>query len=56
MFYTDEYIEENYPEHHRTSCNDVNRYNSSVDGHGCHRCNALEFQSLEKLRKHMENN
>lgn len=51
MFYTDEYINENYPEHCRTSCDDVNRYNRDVKGHGCWRCNALEFQSLEILRE-----
>lgn len=50
MFYTDEYINENYPEHDRYSCTDDDRMNASVDG-GCRRCNALEFQSLEKYRE-----
>lgn len=50
MFYTDEYINTTYPNHQRESCTDYDRLNASVDGSGCHRCNALEFQSFEKFR------
>lgn len=48
QFYTDEYIDENYPDHCRTSCSDAKPdTNASVDGQGCLRCNALVFQREE---------
>lgn len=39
----------NYPEHDRTSCSDENPSNATVDGSGCHRCNALAFDRLAEL-------
>ena len=47
QFYTDDYINESYPDHCRTSCCDAHPINASVDGHGCRRCNALMFQREE---------
>ena len=47
QFYTPEYIDENYPEHCRTSCSDEHPINAEVNGHGCLRCNALLFQKQE---------
>lgn len=47
QFYTPEYIDENYPEHCRTSCSDEHPINAEVNGHSCLRCNALLFQKQE---------
>lgn len=44
MSYADE-----FPEHSRTSCSDLNPCNADPQGHGCWRCNALLFDRHDKL-------
>ncbi|MEG0966741.1 MAG: hypothetical protein RSG92_15335 [Pseudomonas sp.] len=34
-------LDRDYPEHQRTSCDDVHLFNIDPDGTGCHRCNAI---------------
>lgn len=40
-------INEDYPEHQRTSCSDSALYNIDPDGSGCHRCNAIALAQRE---------
>jgi hypothetical protein len=54
MFYTMSEIDSTYPEHSYNSCNDQNRENSGYNR--CPRCTALEFRSLELLRKGLPEN
>jgi hypothetical protein len=49
MTYTLKFINKNWPEHSKTSCDDQNRYNATVEG-ACFRCTALEFRDLELMR------
>lgn len=52
-FYTEAYINQEYPEHIRTSCSDERPDNADVIGHGCWRCNALFFQRAERQRNQL---
>ena len=55
-----DWYEEQYPEHCRTSCSDEHPVNADVDGSGCNRCNAIVFQQhsdradeIETLRQRL---
>lgn len=42
-------INEDYPEHQRTSCSDSALHNIDPDGTGCHRCNAIALAQRESV-------
>ena len=46
-----DWYEQQYPTHSRTSCSDDNPINADVDGSGCHRCNAILFEQHDELKK-----
>lgn len=51
------WIEENYPEHDRTSCNDENLYNAGniMFRYRCSRCESLRQLKVWKLEQGIRN-
>ena len=46
----DDYYEDAYPEHNRTTCSDENPCNAEVSGHGCLRFNAIFFTKAKAMQ------